>query len=170
MINRRLIVFSPIWLLFSKSLGGNQMGAIVQPNYGQWLQQFPEFGTLVNSVQYANYFNMATLFVRNDGGGLVDLSWQQALFLSLVTAHIAKLFAANPDGSQPAGTQLVGRISSATEGSVSVQTDVNTTENEGWYAQTQYGWTFWRASAIYRTMRYAPPQNQRVFNPWKWRI
>ena len=142
----------------------------MQPKYGQWLQEFPEFGMSVNQVQYQNYFQMATLFCRNDGGGIVDLAWQQALFLGLLTAHIAKLFSANPDGSQPTGTQLVGRISSATEGSVSVQTDVSTTENEGWYSQTQYGWTFWRASAIYRTMRYKIPDRQKVFSPWKWRI
>ena len=68
----------------------------------------------------------------------------------LPTAHIAQLFAPMANG-QPAST-LVGRINSATQGSVSVQAAYsnNVTEQMAWFVQTQYGAMYWVATAPYR--------------------
>lgn len=146
------------------------MGVIIEFDYSSWVQLFPEFAYIDPSL-IQSYFAVATNFVRNDGDGPVNNVAQQTMFLNYVTAHITKLFAANPDGSPSASTQLVGRISSASEGSVSVSTEFNDTSALGaYFNQTEYGATFWAASRPYRTMRWIRPLNQRVFNPYRWRF
>ncbi|EDJ4876599.1 DUF4054 domain-containing protein, partial [Salmonella enterica] len=51
----------------------------------------------------------------------------------------------------------VGRITSASQGSVSVSVD-NSGSNDAswWYLQTPYGADYWQATAPYRSMEYVP--------------
>ncbi|MDE3023802.1 MAG: DUF4054 domain-containing protein, partial [Pseudomonadota bacterium] len=54
-----------------------------------------------------------------------------------------------------AASPLVGRINSATEGSVSVTADMGAVTNtQAWYMQTKYGAAYWQASAPYRNFQY----------------
>ena len=71
--------------------------------------------------------------------------------------------AANAAGVLP----LVGRVASASEGSVSVSLEYasSTSVNQAWFFQTPYGAQFWQATAAYRQMRYVAPM-PRNFNPW----
>ena len=87
------------------------------------------------------------------------------MLLGMVTAHIAALNA--PLSGHPAST-LVGRISSATEGSVTVATQNDYPPGTAqWWQQTKYGAAFWAASAQFRTARYVhgPRAQYNGFGP-----
>lgn len=144
------------------------MGVIIGFNVGQFTQTFPEFA-YIPAPQLTNYFNLATQYVRNDGGGPVEDTQTQTNLLYLVTAHITKLLANLPNGQPASGASgQVGRIQNASEGSVSVGLDMGSTTNqEAWFNQTQYGAMFWAASRPFRTMRWIPPRRRRIFNPWR---
>lgn len=139
------------------------MGVQVSFSYPAFVAQFPAFGYLT-SDQVQNYWTMATTFVRNDGGGPVNNATVQSMLLGFATAHLCQLFAPTAQGQ--AASPLVGRISNASEGSVSVATEMQMPAGTAqWWNQTQYGASFWEASKSFRTMRYIPGP-QRWFNPW----
>jgi hypothetical protein len=130
------------------------MGAVATFNPQMWRLRYPEFRDVSDDLANA-YFAEATLYLRNDGTGPVESAEQQLILLNMLVSHIASLGALNPDGSSAAG--LVGPITSASEGSVSVSSGlVVEAGTAGWYQQTSYGYAFWNATAAYRSMRYIP--------------
>jgi hypothetical protein len=134
------------------------MGAIASFDPNAWLSRYPEFAGIVSPAQAQGYFSEATLYLANDGSGPVKDAGQQLALLGMLVAHIAALNAAQPKaGGQPM-QPLVGRISGATEGSVSVQIQNDYPPGTAqWYQTTRYGSAFWAATAGYRTMRYRVP-------------
>lgn len=137
------------------------MGAVVGFDYASWLALFPEFA-YVNQAQALLYFDLATIAHRNDIDGFVADAVTQSRLLNIVTAHIAALFATK-NGSEPANP-LVGRITNASEGSVSVGTDYGpVSASEAWWVQTRYGAMYWMMVAPYRSATYIPGP-QRVFD------
>lgn len=139
------------------------MGAVATFDYTGWLARYPEFSN-VNSATASAYFTEATLYHRNDGGGLVVDSAQQLLLLNMLTAHIAYLNSGTATNPAPGGG-LVGRIANATEGSVSVALEMQALPGTAaWFAQTKYGMSYWQAMAPYRMARYIPGPT-RSFEP-----
>lgn len=140
------------------------MGVAVTFNYAAWAVQFPEFSNL-SEDQATMYFTIATTLHRNDGGGPVSTAATQTQLLNYVTAHLAFLYSGT--AASPA-SPLVGRITNATEGSVSVQTDygANIPQNMAFWIQSKYGATYWAMTAPYRTMRYVPPRQGFGFGIW----
>jgi len=150
------------------------MGVIVSFDYNLWATRYPEFATacgpsgapFISPALAQLYFDEATMYQANNGAGPVCDSATQLRLLNMLTAHIAAL---NMSGSSP----LVGRISNASEGSVSVGSDNQYPPGTPqWYQQTKYGAAWWAATAQYRTMRYTPgpvmgvPANQAGwYNP-----
>jgi Protein of unknown function (DUF4054) len=131
--------------------------------YARWAARFPELAGYVAEPLASAYFAEATLYCANGPGSVVKNEIRRGIILNLIVAHIAKLNA--PINGQ-AATPLVGRINSATEGSVTVQADLQIkSENAQWWAQTQYGLQAWQALAQYRTARYVPGR-PRVQDPW----
>lgn len=120
-------------------------------NFAVWVQRYPEFQGVDEWLAQA-YFDEAGLYCANSiqNPALPILS----TLLNMLTAHIAWLNATR--NGEPASS-LVGRISDATEGSVSVsvQNDYDPGTPQ-WYQQTKYGAAFWAATAPYRTARYVP--------------
>jgi len=128
-----------------------------------WFQKFtamfPVFGCLTQE-QVSAYFDLATLYVANDARNPAICVLPQLLYL--VTAHIAWMMSpkdasgnptASPGGSFSGG--LVGRISQATQGSVSVTTEFNASPgSEQWYMQTIWGEAAWVAMSQFRNARY----------------
>lgn len=112
----------------------------------------------VSAVQASeNYFVRACAICANNGSNPLNGSpGRLQLALYLLTAHIAQLNANSADGQPPSG--LVGRIGSATQGSVTVQVEWDGTgaPGEAWFIQTQYGAEFWQMSASTRTAWYIP--------------
>jgi hypothetical protein len=86
--------------------------------------------------------------------------------LYLLTSHIAWLDAPRDASGNPAASgspppPIVGRISNASEGSVSVATDVGGDGNasfpgDWWYKQTRWGAEYVAMTAAVRTAHYVP--------------
>lgn len=130
--------------------------------YSNWIAEFPLFAN-VNSTLATSYFNRACTLFANDtcnpafAAGIL----QQCLYLA--TAHVAWLSAPRDGNGIPASSgqappSLVGRINSASEGSVNVGVELNSSgsPSEAYWTQTPYGFEFWQATAQFRTMRYSP--------------
>lgn len=131
------------------------MGVVVTFDPAAWKLQFPEFVYLTDP-QATGYFNMATGVQRNDGGGPICVAAVQLSMLNVLTAHVAALFAPVNSGGTPS-SPLVGRISDATEGSVSVSTQNEYPPGTAqWFQQTKYGSMWYVMSAPYRLGRYIP--------------
>jgi len=130
--------------------------------YADWALRYPELaappdGTgTTTAAQAADDFVLAGLYLNNTPCSVVRDVTVRTLLLYMITAHIAALNARQ--AAEPNGNALVGRISDATQGSVSVSTDVGTTTpNQAWFYQTQYGISFWQATVAYRSGgRYKP--------------
>ncbi|MER9375998.1 DUF4054 domain-containing protein [Mesorhizobium sp. M0491] len=138
------------------------MGVIVDFSYANFVAIFPQFASLSQPQVEQGALPVAVLYCRNDGGGPVTNAETQTTLLNLMVAHICQLmYGAN--GQAPAG--IVGRISNAAEGSVSVQAEFPMTPSNAWFMQTPFGAAFWQGTASYRTMRYMPGP-VRFFNPW----
>lgn len=131
------------------------MGAQITFNFQQWSALFPEFSSTVNEVQAGLYFAVVGSLHRNDGNGPVNDPATQTNMMYLALAHLCFLYLGT--NAQPA-TQLVGRITSAAEGSVNVQTDYgqNVDQSQAFWIQTKYGALYWQMSNPYRRMRYYP--------------
>jgi len=135
------------------------MGVVVTLDPAVFVAQFPEFAYLT-VPQITGYFTIATTMHRNDGGGPIATAAVQSQALYFLTAHIAKLFAATSAGQPAPG--LVGRVSDATEGSVSVSAAFpEGTPTMAWFVQTSYGAFYWQLTSVYRTMRYIPNLKSR---------
>lgn len=98
-------------------------------------------------------FDTATLYLSNDDCSVVQNIQKRKHLLYLLTAHIAQLMGALNPGGAPSGG--VGRISNATEGSVTVGFDFGpVSSSQAWYVQTQYGAMYWAATVYLRSFRY----------------
>lgn len=136
------------------------MCGVVSFDYPAWAARYPELSTSVAQPLAQLYFNEAGLYLNNTASSVVrDLS-ARAMLLNMLTAHIAKMNA-TINGQPP--SPLVGRISAAGEGSVSVGTDYQVPGTAAWFAQTPYGAAYWQATLPYRSARYVP--GSRSFVP-----
>lgn len=129
---------------------------------GVFMQQYPAFAG-VPTAALINNFNRATLLLNNSCFSLCADANKREMLYGLLVAHITQL-TNGANGQAPSG--LVGRVSGASEGSVSVQADMGTISAAAAYLmQTQYGSEFWQATAGMRAMRYvAAPQ--RLYSRW----
>lgn len=157
---------------------------VVTFDYAIWAARFPSLAANVDAPLANAYFAEAQLFCDNTPCSPVRNLTIRAVLLNLLVAHLAMLNtpvdAASSGGSSggstsgpsPAPSPLVGRITSATEGSVSVSTQFDVPPGSAqWFAQTPYGAEFWAATAAYRTMRYLPnpARNMDPYAPLGWR-
>lgn len=139
------------------------MAGAVAFDYMAWAQRYPELSN-VQQPQASACFDEAGLYFPNTTQNPAFERGTLLTLLNMVTAHIVWLTAnrdadGNPSstGTQPAPA-MVGRVSQASEGSVSVTTDYGMSgaggPSEAWFLQTRYGSAFWQATAGFRTMRY----------------
>lgn len=129
-------------------------------DYETWILRYPEF-TAVSEPLAQEYFNEAGLYCTNDTCNTAFPAGVLGTFLNMLTAHIAWLNAPRDAQGNPATTgqpasPIVGRINTASEGSVSVGSEnLYPPGSAQWYQQSKYGAAYWAATAPYRTMRYA---------------
>jgi hypothetical protein len=127
-----------------------------------FMGRFPEFASAVPAALTA-LFNEATLVLDNTDGSIVQQIEQRQPLLWLLTAHLAAL---NLGVNGQAPSQLVGRIASAVEGSVSVSADNGAQPAKAaWFMQTKYGAEYWQLTAGLRTAHYVPGAAQRPVYP-----
>jgi hypothetical protein len=133
-------------------------------DFPTWTAMFPEFSALT-AAQGAAYFMGATDICANSCSNPIFLNGNLASLLYLATSHVAWLRCPKDENGNPAAqgapaSELVGRISSASEGSVSVQTDLDKTGNssalDAYLQQTKYGLEDLAKIAQFRTARYMP--------------
>lgn len=135
----------------------------VQFDYATWVARYPELASVPEATAQL-YFDEAGLYWRNDGTGPEADDAVQLRLMNMLTAHIAKL--SYPLGGSPA-SPLVGPVTSASEGSVSVSVQpLQAPGTQAWYVTTVYGAQFWAATAAYRTARYVPGPQRRFNPPW----
>lgn len=125
---------------------------IVAFSYDWWRDRYPELAGWVTPGQAMGFFDRASLLLDNTAASPVRDVDTRRILLNLLVAHLAQLNAPIA-GQSP--SPLVGRISSASEGGVSVSTEWGSTEpGEAWYAQTRFGAEYWTATRQYRLGRY----------------
>ena len=107
---------------------------VVVFDFATWQSTFPELAT-VTPAQAGFYFDEATDIVSNTAASAVrDVGKRSRLYSNLV-AHFAVLAQRNAAG----GSGLVGSITNASEGSVSVAAKYEGEKSEAWWLQTTYG-------------------------------
>lgn len=124
--------------------------------------RYPEFATVQAALPAL--FGEATLILDNTVASPIQQIEQRTPLLWMLTAHLAAL---NLGVNGQAPSPLVGRVNSASEGSVSVGTDYGAQPaTAAWYLQTKYGAEYWQATAPIRTMRYVPGMVRRPVYPF----
>lgn len=130
--------------------------AVVVFDIAAFRVRYPEFSAVSDAALQAYFDDAAALYLNNtDASPVASVTTRAALFNMLVAHLTALIVGVN---GQPA-SQLVGRVTQAAEGSVSVTVDPGAVPGTGaWYAQTKYGAQYWQATGPYRRFRYiAPP-------------
>lgn len=120
---------------------------------------YPEFDYL-EDAQINNLFLAAQLYLDNSNCSIVTDEAKRKYLMYLLTAHLAYMRYGDKDGNG-GNSGLVGRLSSATEGSVSVSADLGSGAEfrYAWYTQSPYGLDYWQATKIYRMGNYYPGGN-----------
>jgi hypothetical protein len=133
---------------------------VVQFSAPEFVLIYPEFAGLANPVM-AQSFVDATMLLNNSCASIVQDADTRLQFLYTLTAHCLLIDRGTNDGegnvTPPQG--IVGRISNAAEGSVSVASEYSSevTQSEAYYIQTKYGAKFWEQTSGYRTAHYIGP-------------
>lgn len=144
-------------------MSGTSGAVVFDPVY--FAARYPEFST-VSNLLLLSYFTEAGLSLNNTSASIVtdsSIGGLRYIWLHLLTAHIAALYS-GVNGASP--SQLVGRVSDATEGAVHVAADMGPqTASAAWFNQTKYGAQFWSQTARYRTAQYIAPQ---TCGGWGW--
>lgn len=138
--------------------------AIAVFDYTAWITRYPEFGA-VGEQRAALFFAEAGLYLDNTDASPVGDVTVRLLLLNMLTAHIAVGAGALSPGGTPDG--MVGRVSSATEGGVTVSFDTGLEAGTAaWFQQTSYGFAFWQATKGLRSAMYVPAP-PRITDPWR---
>lgn len=114
--------------------------------------RYPEFASVGEPLLTA-CFDEAGFYLSNSDTSPVQSLTRRATLLNMLTAHIAYLGGALTADGQP---RPVGRVSQASEGSVSAGFEYLAPGSAAWFTQTQYGAAFWQATSSLRGMRYVP--------------
>jgi len=129
--------------------------AVVTFDPAAFAATYPEFAS-VDPARSTSMFMIAeqSLLDNTDNSPVMAADYRTQLFYMLV-AHLLLIFGAAtptaPDNTPP------GRISSATEGTVSSSFEYNLPDGSSmaaWYVQTKYGALFWTATARFRSTLY----------------
>lgn len=120
---------------------------------------YPEFANVPDARCNA-LFDIAqyTLLDNTDNSPVMDINFRTSLFY-MIEAHLILLFSGNP-APRPDGTYdntPPGRISSATEGTVSASSEYDLGQgnaSSAWWTQTKYGAMFWAATVRFRSFKY----------------
>jgi len=124
------------------------MSGVVVFDLLKFRKLFPKISTTDDQLDM--FFVEACLLCNNTENSNIRNLQEREILLFLLTAHIATL-----QMRIDSGNDSVGRITSASEGSVSVALDNGqTTHPEKWYQQTAYGARYWALTKRYRSFFY----------------
>ncbi|MEI9581828.1 DUF4054 domain-containing protein [Enterobacter asburiae] len=128
--------------------------AVVVFDIVKFRAMFPEFSG-VTDPQLAFLFDRATDYLDNTNYSLVIDPLKRERLLYLLMAHMA--YMRYGDGKGNGGSGVVGRLSSASEGSISASFDLGAmSASSTWFTLSPYGMDFWQATKVYRMATYYP--------------
>jgi hypothetical protein len=139
--------------------------AVAVFNLANFQARYPQFSA-VSPTRLGVLFLEAGLYLSNSDSSPVRDVTRRGTLLNMLVAHISFLAG---DLSADGQAQPVGRVSQASEGTVSASFEgVPPTPGTGaWFQQTQYGAAFWQATANLRGMRYrARPTDPNQGRRW----
>jgi hypothetical protein len=125
--------------------------------------RYPTIATAVGQTLLTAYFPEACMYCDNTACSVIPYDptctppvLNRELILNALVAHIAILDAITSGTPIPGFplSPLVGRINAATQGSVSVNAELNVPGSAAYFAQTGPGLSAWQMMAGYRTARY----------------
>ena len=123
-------------------------GGVVEFNVNKFRSLYPTLKSTGDQLNW--YFVESTMLLNNTSKSCVKSLAEREVLLFLLVAHFAVL-----QQRVEGDNEAVGRISSASEGSVSVSLDNGqTTLSDKWYQQTPYGSKYWALTAKYRSFLY----------------
>jgi len=105
---------------------------------------YPQFSGITDA-QLKHFFKMAELVLDNTDFSIVKDEGERETLLWLLVCHLATLYLRG---------DVVGNLTSASEGSVSASYAVLDWGNGKWYGQTPCGAAFWEATKKYRVGGY----------------
>lgn len=111
--------------------------------------RYPEFAAVADPLLQA-CFDEAGMYLSNSDKPVANETRRLVLF-NMLTAHIAFIGGALSADSMP---RPVGRLSQASEGSVSAAFENLAPGSAAWFQQSQYGAAFWQATTSLRGFRY----------------
>ena len=124
------------------------MSGVVEFNVNKFRSLYPTLKATDDQLNW--YFVEATMLLNNTSKSCVKSLAEREVLLFLLVAHFAVL-----QQRVEGDNEVVGRISSASQGSVSVSLDNGqTTLSDKWYQQTPYGSKYWALTAKYRSFLY----------------
>ena len=112
--------------------------------------RYPEFAAVANATLQA-CFDEAGLYLSNSDKSPVRDLTRRAVLLNMLTAHVAYIGGILSADGMP---RPVGRLSQASEGSVSAAFENLAPGSAAWFQQSQYGAAFWQATTSLRGFRY----------------
>ena len=112
--------------------------------------RYPEFAAVADATLTA-CFNEAGLYLSNADNSPVQNITRRATLFNMLTAHVAYLGGLLSADGMP---RPVGRVSQASEGSVSAAFEGPPPGSAQWFQQSQYGASFWQATSSLRGFRY----------------
>ena len=127
--------------------------AVVYFDYSAWSAQYPALAAYVDQATAQIWFNIAgTLYLNNTSSSIIGDLPTRGYILNMLTAHLV-ILNVPINGVAPSG--IVGRITTASQGSVSVTTQNDYPPGSAqWYQQTAPGSAAWAAMARFRGAQY----------------
>lgn len=137
------------------------MDGVVTFDEVMFLLEYPQFTaySTAHPGTLQMVFNRVTaLYINNTPRSYVRDVTTRSYLINLLIAHVLQISGVLTTAGAGSTAGQVGRISSATEGSVSASLDMGSVSAAAaWYLQSQYGAEYWNATARFRTFRYTPP-------------
>lgn len=112
--------------------------------------RYPEFAAVADATLAARFIE-AGLYLSNADNSPVQNLTRRATLFNMLTAHVAYLGGLLSADGMP---RPVGRVSQASEGSVSAAFEGPPPGSAQWFQQSQYGASFWQATSSLRGFRY----------------
>lgn len=122
--------------------------------WSEWAASFPELESHFRPHNVQKIAERAAIYFNPSSKGVVCCPKERRILLNLLVSHLVFLQKKTAEGDQ-----LMGPVSSVSEGSVSLSVDTKGSigKIDPWLSQTRYGQEFWALSKKYRSTFYIRP-------------
>ena len=124
-------------------------------DWSDWAASFPELESFFRPETIYKIAERAAIYFNPGKYSVVCCLKEKRILMNLLVSHLVCLQKKTENGDQ-----LIGSISSVTEGSVSLHVDTKShakNKIDPWLAQTRNGYEFWALTKKYRSTFYTKP-------------